>query len=225
MRRAILAGANPDCRPPTFPISRFARTRRLLSILGSDATVRALLKEAVVLGIEESRPAREYECSVSLPFINAIPPYQGLDGHEYSENGDRAMVAFVDDGIDVLHEAFLDDNGQSRIVGIWDQRDGTGPPPAGFTFGTYYSRDDIARFLTGKSVPRRSAGTGADTAPTSRASLPAAGPRSLPAASRPRRNCWSSSRRAISQPGTRMHTLRHSSSSMRWRRSAGSLSS
>ena len=154
-RRSMLVRvANPDWRPANIPDLEI-RTHfgDVLSILGSDATVRALLKEAVVLGIEESRPVTEYECSVSLPFINAIPPYRDLDGHEYTENGDRAMVAIVDDGIDVLHEAFLDDNGQSRIVGIWDQRDGAGPPPGGFGFGRYYSRDEIARFVTEKSVP------------------------------------------------------------------------
>ena len=125
----------------------------MLSILGSDATVRALLKDTVVLGIEESRPVIDYECADPLPFINAVPPYQDLEGHDYTENGDHAMVAIIDDGIDVLHEAFLDDKQQCRIVGIWDQGDGAGPPPAGFTFGKFYSREDIARFVATKTVP------------------------------------------------------------------------
>ena len=40
-------------------------------------------------------------------------------------------LAIIDDGIDVLHEAFLDADGQSRIVGIWDQQDNDKPasPP------------------------------------------------------------------------------------------------
>ncbi len=154
LRAMLVRVSNPDWRPTNIPDLEI-RTHfgTVLSIRGSDATVSALLKDTVVLGIEESRPALEYECGDSLPFIEATPPYQDLEGHDYSENGDHAMVAIIDDGVDVLHEAFLDDKGQSRIVGIWDQRDGAGPPPAGFTFGTYYSRDDIAGFVVTKTVP------------------------------------------------------------------------
>jgi subtilisin family serine protease len=151
-RAMLVRVSNPDWRPTNIPDLE-VRTHfgTVLSILGSDATVRALLKETVVLGIEESRPAFEYECVDSLPFINAI--HQDLKERDYSENGEHAMVAIIDDGIDVLHEAFLDDDKRSRIVGIWDQRDNAGPAPAGFTFGTYYSRDQIDGFVKAKSVP------------------------------------------------------------------------
>ena len=43
--------------------------------------------------------------------------------------------------------AFLDGGGQSRIVGIWDQRDSTGPAPDGFDFGTYHTRQQIAAYI------------------------------------------------------------------------------
>jgi endonuclease G len=153
-RAMLVRVSKPDWQPAGIPDLE-VRTHygTVLSILGSDATVRALLKEPVVLGIEESRPALEYECGHSLPFINAVPPYRDVEGHDYSENGDQAIVAIIDDGIDVLHEAFLDDTGQSRIVAIWDQRDAGGPPPAGFTFGRYYSREDVAGFVESKAVP------------------------------------------------------------------------
>ncbi len=140
-RRAMLVRvANPDWRPTNIPdLELRTHFGTVLSILGSDATVRALLKETgSVLGIEESRPATEFECGTSVPFIDAIPPYQDFQGHDYSENGEHALVAIVDDGIDVLHEAFLDEQKEKpRIVAIWDQRDGGGPPPDGFTFGRY----------------------------------------------------------------------------------------
>lgn len=153
-RAMLLRVSNPDWQPANIPDLEI-RTHfgTVLSVLGSDATVRALTKDPVVQVIQESRPASEYECSSSLQFIEGRPPFKELGGGEYSENGAQAMVAIVDDGIDVLHEAFLDDQGQSRVVGIWDQRDGNGPPPAGFTFGTYYGRDQIAGFVTEKSVP------------------------------------------------------------------------
>jgi endonuclease G len=154
-KRAMLVRvSNPEWRPVGIPDLEI-RTHfgTVLSILGSDATMRALTKDNVVQAIQESRPAFEYECGTSVPFIEGIPPYRGIDGQDCQENGDQAIVAIVDDGIDVLHEAFLDEQGRPRVVGIWDQNDPTGPPPAGFTFGTFYGSNDIAGFVTAKSVP------------------------------------------------------------------------
>ena len=223
-RRAMLVRvSNPDWQPTNIPdLEVRTQLGTVLSILGSDATVRALLKDTVVLGIEESRPVIDYECADSLPFINAVPPYQDLEGHDYTENGDHAMVAIIDDGIDVLHEAFLDDKNkqQCRIVGIWDQGDGAGRrPPA-----SRLASSIVARILPG-SLPRRpfhplSAGTKTDMGPTSLASRLVVVRGSSPAAWRPRRSCWSSSRAAISRPVIRMRTSRDSSSSTRWRRTS-----
>lgn len=55
--------------------------------------------------------------------------------------------------MDVLHEAFLDENGQSRIIGYWDQRDRTGPPPPGSALGTFHDRKAIAKYTAEKQVP------------------------------------------------------------------------
>ena len=42
---------------------------------------------------------------------------------------------------------FLDSEGNSRILAIWDQTIQTGTPPEGFFYGTEYTRDDINRAL------------------------------------------------------------------------------
>jgi endonuclease G len=65
----------------------------------------------------------------------------------------RAAVAIIDDGIDVLHETFVDDDGRSRIVAIWDQKDTSGPPPEGFTYGRLHTAEDIAGYVRRQSVP------------------------------------------------------------------------
>ena len=174
-RRAMLVRvSNPDWQPTNIPDLE-VRTQfgTVLSILGSDATVRALLKDTVVLGIEESRPVIDYECADSLPFINAIPPYQDLEGHDYSENGDHAMVAIIDDGIDVLHEAFLDDKNKQqsphrRYLGSAGRR-----RPAACRLHVWQVLQ--SRAILPGSLPRRpfrprSAGTKTDMGPTSRAS-------------------------------------------------------
>lgn len=51
------------------------------------------------------------------------------------------------EGIDYTHPAFLDENGNSRILAIWDQTIQEGEPPQGFLYGTEYRREEINRAL------------------------------------------------------------------------------
>lgn len=95
------------------------------------------------------------ECSVSVPFVKGDAVHSG----PLQEEGDQAIVALIDSGVDILHEAFLDRDLNapgvlSRIDAIWVQRDRTGPTPAAaepknFTqnFGTLYLAKDINTFV------------------------------------------------------------------------------
>ena len=120
----------------------------ILTISGSEDTVKALMKDPLVVSVEESRPVAPPDCIRSLPFIN-VPKefeFQDITG-PFTEMGDRALLAIIDEGIDVLHGAFLDDDTKkSRIVGIWDQGV-QGTPPPGFDFGMYYDEAAIAKFV------------------------------------------------------------------------------
>ena len=64
-----------------------------------------------------------------------------------SLTGRGCVVCFIDTGIDYTNEAFLDENGDSRILAIWDQSIQTGTPPAGFQYGSEYTRADINNAL------------------------------------------------------------------------------
>jgi subtilisin family serine protease len=59
--------------------------------------------------------------------------------------GAGVIVAILDSGIDWKHADFRNADGTTRILAIWDQTitDASHPPPAGFTFGAFYSRTDI----------------------------------------------------------------------------------
>ncbi len=57
--------------------------------------------------------------------------------------GRGTLIGVIDTGIDYQHQAFLNSDGTSRIVSIWDQTEQSGTPPEGFTFGTEYSREQI----------------------------------------------------------------------------------
>ena len=127
------------------------------SIVGSYATVMAtsaqyaeLIDDRNVLSIEDSRDAGVYELDRSVPYV------QGDAVHRppIDERGDKAIIGVIDSGIDILHEAFLDDAGKTRILAIWDQRDGTGPTPRkvdadAFTqdYGSLYSQADIQALI------------------------------------------------------------------------------
>jgi subtilisin family serine protease len=57
--------------------------------------------------------------------------------------GRGVIVAVIDTGIDYRHQAFLYNDGTTRILSIWDQTIQEGTPPEGFTYGTEYTREYI----------------------------------------------------------------------------------
>lgn len=76
-----------------------------------------------------------------------------------SLTGSGVAICVIDTGIDYRNPAFLDENGNSRILAIWDQTIQTGTPPEGFLYGTEYTRADINRALQAENpfdiVPSR----------------------------------------------------------------------
>jgi endonuclease G len=90
------------------------------------------------------------ECAVSIPFVHADAIHSG----NLNEKGDSAVVGVIDLGIDILHEAFLDDEGDSRIEAVWVQRDTSGPTPRQVhpnlytqDYGTLYTKERIQAFV------------------------------------------------------------------------------
>lgn len=65
-----------------------------------------------------------------------------IPGFDYRGSG--ILIGFVDTGIDYSHPAFVEANGVSRVVTIWDQSDQTGMSPEGFAYGTEFGRAEIA---------------------------------------------------------------------------------
>lgn len=62
--------------------------------------------------------------------------------------GRGVVVCVIDTGIDYTNPVFLDANGESRILAIWDQTIQEGTPPEGFYYGTEYTREEINQALT-----------------------------------------------------------------------------
>lgn len=73
--------------------------------------------------------------------------------------GKGVVMCFIDTGIDYTNDVFRYENGESRILSIWDQTIQEGTPPEGFLYGTEYTREDINRALSAEDpysvVPSR----------------------------------------------------------------------
>lgn len=61
--------------------------------------------------------------------------------------GRGVIISIIGTGIDYTNPAFLNADGTTRILAIWDQTIQTGTPPKGYYYGTEYTREEINRAL------------------------------------------------------------------------------
>lgn len=71
--------------------------------------------------------------------------------------GRNVLIAFIDTGIDLNHPVFLDRNGKTRVIELWDQTDLSGTAPEGIGYGSVYNQKQIderlAEYREDPSVP------------------------------------------------------------------------
>ncbi len=65
-----------------------------------------------------------------------------------SVNGEGVLIGIIDSGIDYLHPDFINEDGTSKIISIWDQEGESNPPPSGLLFGSEFSQEDINRAIS-----------------------------------------------------------------------------
>lgn len=75
--------------------------------------------------------------------VSCITGFQKNDTGIY---GEGVICALIDSGIDYSHPVFLDQNGKTRIIALWDQTI-DGNPPQGYIVGSVYSENDINRAI------------------------------------------------------------------------------
>lgn len=152
-RQIVMLGTSEDAL--TFPVlMRTTLDDAQLASLGAPpdsragdivtATVRAadidrLASDPGVLAIEASAWLAP-TLDMSIPdtranLVNQADPPAGY-------NGQGVLYGLVDDGIDISHEDFKDEQGKSRILYIWDHFT-DGNPPAGFGYGREYTKAQI----------------------------------------------------------------------------------
>lgn len=158
---------------------------RTISATGSIATLEALIEDPHVLSVEASHRAGIAECFRSVAHVRATEVHEQSPALAVGERGDDALVAVVDNGVDVLHEAFLDGQGKTRIRAFWDQKDLGAPADdpgtqwarsfsdatkqlvrqLGLRYGALYSAEDIQQMVDtdwrpATFPPRRAMGHG-----------------------------------------------------------------
>lgn len=138
--------------PPSLAIQ--SRLGTVVTARASLAELGQLREDSGILSLESSREGGVVELATSVPFVHAsevqVPP---LD-----ERGDKALIALIDTGVDVLHEAFRDAAGNTRIVALWNQKAasaGASPKqvdPAAFTqdYGRLYQTAELQQMIGGQ---------------------------------------------------------------------------
>ncbi|MBD6617518.1 S8 family serine peptidase, partial [Komarekiella sp. 'clone 1'] len=142
------------------------RMGQIVGCFGSWDTVEALQADPSVISVEASKPGLDWESNsqnFSLDSNTDSSTYSTISSikadtiHQIPEKGDKALIAIIDSGIDLLHKAFLGSTENStRILAIWDQTDDTGPSPnipAMFRKGTEYKQGQINQYIRDNIVP------------------------------------------------------------------------
>ena len=143
-----LSGAGVQIDLPS-PAQIFSRVGNILTAEVPIEMFEELESIAGVTDVEISRAGGHLELIDSNPFLRR--PVNPPDGDEL---GDNALIVIIDTGIDILHDAFLDAAGNTRIIGIWDQTNtSTNMSPAklspsDFTqnYGRLYTAGEIQNF-------------------------------------------------------------------------------
>ena len=113
----------------------------LLSIQSPVCSLEPLGKAKGVRFIEVDSPVFE-KMDEARSDINADQVHNG-NGLNMAYTGTDVLIGIIDSGFDYTHPAFDDENGQSRILRVWDQRDNSGTPPSISNTGSEYSGNAI----------------------------------------------------------------------------------
>lgn len=136
-------------------------------LLAENVLVEILLNGYAIISIPENKiaeyiqkPQVEYVEMPKRIFANVLDGRRESCIPEVTERepflrGKDVLVGIIDSGIDIFHEEFRNEEGNSRILGLWDQTGFPSPdmglsPPEGFAYGIYYTQDMLNAILQGQ---------------------------------------------------------------------------
>jgi subtilisin family serine protease len=144
---------NSDWRPSKeLDIQISSRIGSIIACQASRSAIEALSHDPSVITVEADRPGSGFDTQQSLPFTVADLIHKDPN---LTETGNESLIAIIDSGIDVLHKAFRDADGNTRIIALWDQSNLYGPGNARMkaSYGDVYRQVDIDSFIQSNSVP------------------------------------------------------------------------
>lgn len=118
-------------------------------IFVKNGMINVLLQEfPEIINIERSFPYTLFNLSKT----NENPDLSAMNKGNTTLNGEGVIVGIVGTGIDYLNPRFQDENGNTRILSIWDQSlsDG-GASSEDFMFGGEFDRNQINQAIAAKS--------------------------------------------------------------------------
>ncbi|KXZ39276.1 Serine protease, subtilisin family [Alkalithermobacter thermoalcaliphilus JW-YL-7 = DSM 7308] len=125
-----------------------------VEILNEKFAILTLLDESIIDRLLEYEQI-EY---IERPFIlgPSLTSFQasGIDLFKVRTDlsGEGVLIGIIDSGVDFRHPLFINQDGTSKIIRIWDQtREGN--PPEGFKGGYEYTKEDIDNALKGEEIP------------------------------------------------------------------------
>lgn len=143
IERAV--NANPDI--PAAVVHR----QDMLSATVPVTLLHELMAEQEVRFIHASEPLK---FSTPEADNSTEPAPRSVPGSEFHRDGQGVLIGLIDvGGFDFGHEDFLDDNGETRFISIWDQRRTIRKSPAKFKYGS-----EITKAHMGAAVKAARAG-------------------------------------------------------------------
>jgi len=81
-----------------------------------------------------------------------VADVQAIEKGDIPLDGEGVIVGIIGTGIDYLNPRFMDKNGNTRIISIWDQGLNEGKTPKTFLHGLEYTREDINRAIEAQNL-------------------------------------------------------------------------
>lgn len=97
--------------------------------------------------------------TLDRPEVLAVPPQTTLKSKAIGNKkkfgrGDGVLIGIVDvGGFDFSHPDFLDDEGNTRFIAIWDQGGDFRPPPKDFSFGSEFRKAQLDAAIVASKKP------------------------------------------------------------------------
>lgn len=122
-------------------------------ILTAQIPKTAVFELARLNAVHRIKMANKLKCKndMATTHIRADLAHRGIAPLQNPIRGNDVIVGIIDSGIDYTHEDFRlpEDPAKSKILLIWDQNDQNGEKPAGFSYGSEWTRGQIEDEIDG----------------------------------------------------------------------------